>query len=460
MLLCGIIDELKKRNDGLVSFFFCQATDSRINTATAVLRGLVYLLITNQPSLSHHARKKYDNGGEQLFKQANAWVAIYDIFMDISQDPSLQDTYLVVDALDELDGDDIGRRELLRLVVQTCSSPRIKWILSSRYRYSIEQGLNLTGSRVKLSLELKNNAEQVSYAVKVFIDYRVSNLSAIQGDRSLKSQVQDTMQRKANGTFLWVALVVQELQNVRSWNVLAALDDMPSGLNELYCRMREHIQQLKHKDPEYCLGVLSTVLTAYRPLHLEELSILSDLPPTIPTAEIADMCGSFLTRQNDIVYLVHQSANDFLSQDKFVFPSGISKSHQAIFSKSVQGMHKLLRQDIYELHDPGYAIEDIRTPNPDPLLPIRYSCVYWADHFRDIKEIHEEDRVGISNFLREKFLYWLEALSVTRCLPEGARSITKLQGFLRVYSSKTMLISFPDMLIPYRIRKTIIPSKI
>jgi hypothetical protein len=47
MLLYGIVNELKKsiaRTD-LLSYFFCQATDLRINKATAVLRGLVYMLL-------------------------------------------------------------------------------------------------------------------------------------------------------------------------------------------------------------------------------------------------------------------------------------------------------------------------------------------------------------------------------------------------------------------------------
>ena len=38
MLVCGIIDELKKPTNN-VSFFYCQGTDSRLNSATAVLRG-------------------------------------------------------------------------------------------------------------------------------------------------------------------------------------------------------------------------------------------------------------------------------------------------------------------------------------------------------------------------------------------------------------------------------------
>jgi hypothetical protein len=73
MLLCGIIDELKKSTPpGLLSFFFCQGTDSRINNATAVLRGLIYLLADQEPSLISHLRKKYDHAGRSLFNDANS----------------------------------------------------------------------------------------------------------------------------------------------------------------------------------------------------------------------------------------------------------------------------------------------------------------------------------------------------------------------------------------------------
>ena len=73
MLLCGIIDELKSTSDpSLVSFFFCQATDASINNATAVLRGLIYLLVDQQPSLISYIQKKYDATGTPLFRNENA----------------------------------------------------------------------------------------------------------------------------------------------------------------------------------------------------------------------------------------------------------------------------------------------------------------------------------------------------------------------------------------------------
>ncbi|KNB17625.1 hypothetical protein FOXG_21990 [Fusarium oxysporum f. sp. lycopersici 4287] len=51
MLLCGIIDELEKESAKRLSYFFCQATEAQLSSATGVLRGLIYLLIIQQPSL-------------------------------------------------------------------------------------------------------------------------------------------------------------------------------------------------------------------------------------------------------------------------------------------------------------------------------------------------------------------------------------------------------------------------
>ncbi|KAJ5936539.1 NACHT nucleoside triphosphatase [Penicillium verhagenii] len=62
MLLCGIIEEMTQLhgNTANVSFFFCQATDVRFNSATSVLRGLIYLLVQKNPSLLFYVRARYD----------------------------------------------------------------------------------------------------------------------------------------------------------------------------------------------------------------------------------------------------------------------------------------------------------------------------------------------------------------------------------------------------------------
>jgi hypothetical protein len=130
MLLCGIIDEMSpltklrdKESTMLLLYFFCQATDKRINNATAVLRGLIYLLVVQQPSLVSHVRNKYNHGAERPFEGVNSWVALSTVFENILQDLSLKSTCLIVDALDECETD---LPQLLNLVKSTSTSPHVK----------------------------------------------------------------------------------------------------------------------------------------------------------------------------------------------------------------------------------------------------------------------------------------------------------------------------------------------
>jgi hypothetical protein len=446
MLLCGIVNELKTSiaQTDLLSYFFCQATNSRINSATAVLRGLVFLLVDQQPSLISHIRKKHDHAGKSLFEDANAWVALSEIFANILQDPSLNCTYLIIDALDECVA---SMPKLLDFIVQKSSvSPRVKWIVSSRNDTNIERRLRLDDSGARLSLELKENAEQVSRAVDTYIDYCLQELTEIQYDKRLQDSVREKMRRKANGTFLWVSLVIKELKDVMSWEVLQVLNEVPLELRDIYHRMIDQIKQLQRQYPELCRQLLSIVIAAYRPLHLQELHFLSGLPAQVrdinqSTAAIVKMCGSFLTIRDDTVYIIHQSAKDFLSQEASpdIFPCGVEDVHYSIFLRSLETMSKILRRDIYSLRALGYPIEQVKHPDPDPLAVTRYSCIHWVDHLCDWNsnccvndKVDLQDKGMVDVFIREKYLYWLEALSLCRSMSEGVLAMAKLEAVIQV----------------------------
>ena len=215
MLLCGIVNELSREGSAdasrhNVAYFFCQATDSRLNNATAVLRGLIYLLVDQQPFLLSHVRSEYDRAGESLFQDANTWDALTKIFTNIALDPDLRMTSLVIDALDECVTD---LPQLLDLIAQKSStSSRVKWIVSSRNWPEIEQQLEPASQKDKLSLEL--NAEAVVAAVEAYIRYKVDQLARQkQYGARLREAVQDYLSSHANDTFLWVSLVCQALQD-------------------------------------------------------------------------------------------------------------------------------------------------------------------------------------------------------------------------------------------------------
>ncbi|KAF2174944.1 hypothetical protein K469DRAFT_769241 [Zopfia rhizophila CBS 207.26] len=142
-----------------------------------------------------------------------------------------------------------------------------------------------------------------------------------------------------------------------SWEVLQVLDEVPVELKDVYRRMIERIKESRRQRSELCRQVLSIIIAAYRPLHLQELYVLSSLPTQVQNVNqsitaIVRMCGSFLTIRNDNVYIIHQSAKDFLSEEASpdIFPCGIWDVHHSIFSKSLQVMSRTLRRDMYSLH--------------------------------------------------------------------------------------------------------------
>jgi hypothetical protein len=447
MLLCGIIDELQNvlSKTALVAYFFCQATDSRINSATAVLRGLLYMLVSRQPSLISHIRTKYDHVGKALFKDANAWIALTEIFVDMLQDLQLNTTYLTIDALDECV---IDLPKLLNFIAkQSSASSRIKWIVSSRNWPDIKEQLEQAGHKIGLSLEL--NAESVSVAVGVFIQYKVSQLAH---QKNYDKQTQDAVFARltlgADSTFLWVALVCQDLGNTKKRHALKKLDSFPPGLGPLYERMMQQISV--SDDAELCKQILALEALVYRPITLEELVALVE--PLRDTAdedlrEIVSLCGSFLTLREDTVYFVHQSAKDFLLEKACgdIFPSGTEEVHRVISTKSLAILSSTLYRDMYGLKALGFPIENVTRSDPDSLAASRYSCVYWIDHLHDSKSNFSTNndcdlqvRHIVDEFLRAKYLYWLEGLSLCKSLERGIVSIEKLWSLVQVWHLETV----------------------
>ncbi|KNG48588.1 hypothetical protein TW65_04662 [Stemphylium lycopersici] len=341
MLLCGLINELQSSmpSSALLSYFFCQATDARINSATAALRGLLHMLVTQQPSLASHIRKKYDCAGKAMFEDANAWIVLTEIFEAVLQDPSLRMTYLMIDALDECVTD---LPKLLEFVAKQSSvSSRVKWLVSSRNWPDIEAQLEQAGYKVKLSLEL--NAQSVAAAVDVFIQQKVDQLAQ---EKQYKPEVRHAvlqhLRSNANDTFLWVALVCQDLKTTPKWNVRKKLALFPPGLDSLYKRMMDQISE--SNGAEICLQVLASTAILYRPVTISELAAfveqLEDLDDLESVREIVGFCGSFLTLREDTVYFVHQSAKDFLfaEANNEAFPGGSEAVHRTIFLRPVSSV--------------------------------------------------------------------------------------------------------------------------
>ncbi|CZR68638.1 uncharacterized protein PAC_18537 [Phialocephala subalpina] len=158
MMMLSLYSELSSRikatgSGAVVSYFFCQSTDPRLNHAVAVLRGLIFLLVAqDKQTLLPHLREKLDET-EDLEGSSNLLYALFQMLIDLSIESRFSKVYLMIDALDECNSElslflgEIARSESL--------SYKIKWLVTSRNEMLISKGLSSYG-RPCLTLELKS----------------------------------------------------------------------------------------------------------------------------------------------------------------------------------------------------------------------------------------------------------------------------------------------------------------
>jgi hypothetical protein len=253
--------------------------------------------------------------------------------------------------------------------------------------------------------------------------------------------VRQYLNEHADGTFLWAALVCKELEKVKAWKTQTVLERFPGGLEPLYQRMIEQIQDDGDtEDVELCKKLLRTVTLTCRPLDLDEIGVIANLPEdlskdTQALQDLAASCGSFLTVRGQTVYFVHQSAKDYFTTGKGskIFPLGQNEAHHRIALRSLLLMSETLRRDICSLQKPGTTLSEMESGIVHRSLPlhIQYTYCYWVQHLQ-ASNSRLCDNGDIHKFLQKHLLHWLEALSLLGKISEGVLAITSLESVVTV----------------------------
>ena len=391
MLMISLVQKLEAMEEGPpMTYFFCQSTDNRLHSATSVLQGLIWHLVTSHPELSDVFDNTFRTRGEKPFCSPDAdFAELSKLMSKLLSHPKATRINVLVDALDECD---VDKDKLLRFIAEDSKQrkSKAKWLVSSRNHPDIERKLNSRDeTRRTLSLEL--NFAHVSQAVDAFIDMQVEELESANGSFSVeaKTELRRELKRKAEATFLWVALVFKELEKVPARKILEHIKRFPATLEALYGRMLEQIKEQGGEDTALCRSVMRAVVLAQRPLSLAELGVVAGLPEREFSrqehiSQLVRSCGSFVDIRDDICYFVHQSVKDFFLDPrggKGIFGEGLRAEHEHIFSRSLAAMSKvLIRDNICSLKDPGSPPPDSQMITVSPLWPIKYSCTFWMMH--------------------------------------------------------------------------------
>ena len=153
--------------------------------------------------------------------------------------------------------------------------------------------------------------------------------------------------------------------------------------------------------------------------------------------------------------LVHLSFREFLLSNErsknLPFHVDEESMHAAVFERCLEILCSVLHQDICRLGWPGREVSDIPRNQVDENISqhLRYACRFWASHLAKLSNGQREgvglaDGGKIDKFLREKSLFWLEAMSLIRETTAAVLIVIQLEQICNVSQTndRSMLNTF------------------
>ena len=275
---------------------------------------------------------------------------LWNLLLDIAQDPAAGQMICILDALDECEKK--SRETLIRYLNAFSSrsarrSGQLKFLVTSRPYYNIEESFD----HLTIRLAGEDESEAVQREIDLVIKDRVPRVSRqLRLDSVTQNVLQQRLLDTENRTYLWLHLILEDIVK-RSFKVKTPqrmekfLEMLPATVHDAYERILE--QSPDHDDARKLLQI---VLAAQRPLKLEEINIALHIQERDKTIEEVDLeqenslpayvknlCGLFVTICDSRVYLLHQTAREFLlSQDDCSGTATTTSQYRGIWKHTFQ----------------------------------------------------------------------------------------------------------------------------
>ena len=441
-----VIQSLLQRHQ--VAYFYCETRAERSRTTTGILCTLSWQILRHDSNLLECMKEIYSLGAEPY--AGGMRKALYKLMQ------AKPETLIVLDGLDECDA--FTRREMCDFLVWLTEKANV--IVFSRDLVDINEGL-LKGSTCQRLIRLEMAESDTETEIKRFIIREIESLPEM--DEGSKRQIAISLQRKAQGMFLWADLMIKQLR--KGWfdveDCLEAIEQMPNDLSELYSLILRKLHgEASEQERRQSKAILSWLACAQRALKLLELVVGVKMQDRLDESVMRNAkifssselkkvinrrCGPlvrFVENANDVVVtLVHATTKDFL-----LSYHGCDQPFKELLVNA-RVAHTLISRSCltYMSYDnidfcpfdvtwadgqcrETWDVMDIRTrTHLQRYQLLDYAAVHWADHF-DLSD-HGHD---ISQSLR-------------RLYSSEIRSVKWLQVFLRLQGDKGAFRTSPAL---------------
>ncbi|KAI0860610.1 hypothetical protein F4860DRAFT_503931 [Xylaria cubensis] len=235
---------------------------------------------------------------------------------------------------------------------------------------------------IHLSGEGQGEVDKIAHEINIVIQQRIEELSkGPQIGKEEKEILKDELASIRHRTYLWVHLVFAAIEDA----IFLTKGDL---LEEAY----DSILRKSH-DPDKAKKILQIIVAADRPLLLTEMAAVlafrgethrchEDLDRDILSLDrlytaIRETCGLFVVVQDSQVYLLHQTAREFLVQ--------VSPDLLGVRCSSLEWQHTINLKEYLLLADFKKPAKERRlqgSGDRSGFVFLDYAASNWTDHYR------------------------------------------------------------------------------
>lgn len=327
-------DELQSTSSRTTCYFFFKDDNAEQKRVTFALSALLHQLFSQKTELIKHAIPQFDVNGSKL---PELFEAQWEILINATADPEAGEVLCILDALDECQD---GERETLiaavsrfyhDVVLDGKPKSSLKFLVTSRPYHHIERrfkDLTLKIPTIRLAGEDDKESKLIRQEIDLVIKERVQKIAIdLELSNAVRSSLESGLLDIEHRTYLRVHLIFDVIENSltrTSKGLRELVRTLPDTVDKVYTAILE-----RSTDKILARKLLHIVVAAVRPLTLQEMNVAlaiqegdtsyEDLdlePQTWFPTKVKNLCGLFVSVINSKIYLIHQTAKEFLMIEK------------------------------------------------------------------------------------------------------------------------------------------------
>ncbi|KAJ0420674.1 hypothetical protein BJY00DRAFT_132266 [Aspergillus carlsbadensis] len=320
-----------------ICYFFFKNNSEQNSLATA-LCAILHQLFTLQPKLITHAIPSWERNGFKLQTEIDE---MWRILLSSAADPTFMNTICIFDALDEIQS--TGQKVLIQKLqslycqAQPPADRRgwLKFLVTSRPYDEIEDMFEpLRDISPSIHLSGETSIDQIRYEVQLVVQIKVSELArTLNLELEIKNSLEKWLLKMEHRTYLWLFFAINDITDAFKNSLrpnMELIKAIPNSVQEAYIRI---LNRVTDDQLPIAKKILQITAGAKRPLTIQEMAIALGIATTTPDHrhsesgisldsqilgdKIRRLCGLFVFIQNSKVYLIHQTAHEFLIKSKF-----------------------------------------------------------------------------------------------------------------------------------------------